>query len=423
MSRTELLVIWMVLAAVGSALQSERNSSSRINLSPKTFGGSRYRKISDSSGSQRRGPVPVPVPALRRGLNGSHSLGSQGNEMPAAWQSETFMRHMTGPGTTVVIPLLYTLVLAASLPLNLLAILVFLFKVGAANNSAVMYMTNLAAADLLFALLLPLKISYHFSGNDWRLGSFLCRLVTAGFYAYMCSSVLLVTCISVDRCLAVVYPIRWTSWRGRWRAACLCLASWLLSICGTLPLFLTEQAVDNYQLHITTCHDVQSFDDLHTFSLYCLPYLLVVFFLVPLVVNTVCYAKIISTLHSASAVNPQGKRHAIVLAIIVLCVFIVCFTPTNIILVVHTLNLFHGKGASLYFAYQLCLCLGSVSCCLDPLIYYYASSSFQDQLHHLLRSGQNEMIQVKERINKVGTSTPHQRNLQNGVEAIMLNTS
>ncbi|XP_078253236.1 proteinase-activated receptor 1-like [Rhinoraja longicauda] len=421
MSRTELLVIWMVLAAVGSALQSERNSSSRSNVFPKTFGGSRYPKISPS---QRRGPapvpVPVPVPASRRGLNGSHS---QANEVPGVWVSESVRRYLTGPSTTVVIPFLYTLVFAASLPLNLLAILLFLFKVVTANNTAVMYMTNLAVADLLFVLLLPLKISYNFSGNDWRLGWFLCRLVTGGFYAYMCSSVLLMTCISVDRCLAVVYPIRWTIWRSRRRSACLCLASWLLSICGTLPFFLTEQTVYIADLNITTCHDVQSFDALHIFSLYCLPYLLVVFFLVLLVVNTVCNAKIISKLHSASAVNPQGKRHAIVLAIIVLCVFIVCFTPTNIILVLHALNLIHENGESYYFAYVLCLCLCSVSCCLDPLIYYYASSSFQNQLHHLLRSGQNKMIQVKERINKVGTSTPHQHNQQNGVEAIMLNTS
>ncbi|XP_078252939.1 proteinase-activated receptor 1-like [Rhinoraja longicauda] len=343
--------------------------------------------------------------------------------MPGVWVSESVRGYLTGPGTTVVIPLLYTLVLAASLPLNLLAILVFLFKVGLANNPTVIYMINLAAADLLFVLLLPPMISYHFSGNDWRLGPILCRLVTGGFYAYMCSSVLLMTCISVDRCLAVVYPIRWTSWRSRWRATCLCLASWLLSICGTLPFFLTEQTMYIADLNITTCHDVLSFDAWRTFSLYYLPYQLVVFFLVPLVVNTACYTKIILTLHSASAVNRQGKRQAIVLAIIVLCVFIVCFTPTNIILVVHALHLYPEKEESLYFAYILCVCLGSVSCCLDPLIYYYVSSSFQNQLHHLLRSGQNKMIQVKERINKVGTSTPHQRDLQNGVEAIMLNTS
>lgn len=401
MSRTELLVIWMVLAAVGTAQQSERNSSSRNKIVPKTFGGSRYHKIHVGNSSQNS----THVPASRRGNPGNHSLSWQRNEIVEVKVSDVARQYLTGLGTTVVIPFIYSFVFTASLPLNLLAILVFIFKIGLANPTAI-YMMNLAAADLLFVLLLPLKISYHFSGNDWGLGPFVCRLVTGGFYTYMYSSVLLMTCISVDRYLAVVYPIKSASWRGRRRAAGLCLVAWLLSICSALPLFLTQQSVYVTDLNITTCHDVLPLSVLRTYSLYYFPSLCILF-VIPLVVTTACYMKIISTLRSASAVNPYGKRHAFFVAIIVLCVFLVCFAPTNIVLLIHSLHFSPGQSDTLYFVYMLCVCLGSVSCCFDPLIYYYASSSFQNQLHHLLNSREDESIQVKELINRPGTPTPH----------------
>ncbi|XP_032874511.1 proteinase-activated receptor 1-like [Amblyraja radiata] len=402
MSRTELLVIWMVLAAVGFAQQSERNSSSRSKIFPKTFGGSRNHKIHESNSSQNSAHVP----ASRRGIPGNHPHSWQRNEIVEVKVSDVARQYLTGLGTTVVIPFIYSFVFTASLPLNLLAILVFIFKIGLTKPTAI-YMMNLAAADLLFVLLLPLKISYHFSGNDWGFGPFVCRLVTGGFYAYMCSSVLLMTCISVDRYLAVVYPIKSASWRSRRRAAGLCLVAWLLSICSALPLFLTQQSVYVTNLNITTCHDVLTLPVLHTFSLYYFPSLCILFFVIPLVVTTACYMKIISTLRSASAVNPYGKRRAFFLAIIVLCVFLVCFTPTNIVLLIHSLHFSTEPSDTLYFVYMLCVCLGSVSCCFDPLIYYYASSSFQNQLHHLLNSREDESIQVKELINKPGTSTPY----------------
>ncbi|XP_067885595.1 proteinase-activated receptor 1-like isoform X2 [Heterodontus francisci] len=342
-----------------------------------------------------------------RGFNEKDSSQHlQKYKMAGVTVSDTARHYLTGLWTTLVIPFVYTIVFTASLPLNFLAILIFLFKMGL-RKPAIIYMMNLAAADLLFVLILPLKITYHFSGNDWEFGSFLCRLVTGGFYAYMYCSVLLMMCISVDRFLAVVYPIRSASWRTQGRAVVLCLVVWIVAFGGATPLFLTEQTVYVTDLNITTCHDVLPLSTLQSYSIYYFPTLCILYFVIPLLVMFVCYICIISTLHSANQTNQCGKRRAFFLAIIVLSVFIVCFAPTNIILLIHYLHFHYAASDSLYFVYMLCVCIGSVSCCLDPLIYYYVSSVFQSKLHHLLYPMEVAGSQKKESNKELGTSTPN----------------
>lgn len=75
------------------------------------------------------------------------------------------------------------------------------------------------------------------------------------------------------------------------------------------------------------------------------------------------------------------------MAVTVLVVFVVCFTPTNSILLAHYLQiagLVGGEPDTTHVAYLVSLCLGSISCCLDPLVYYFGSSQCQRQLEGAL---------------------------------------
>lgn len=162
---------------------------------------------------------------------------------------------LTGRVVTAVIPTIYTFVFIISVPLNLLALVMFVRKVRP-KKPAVIYMINLACADLLFVLVLPFRISYHYNGNDWTYGAGMCRFVTAAFYCNMYCSVLLIMCISVDRFMAVVYPIDSLTWRSPQTASVVCGAMWLLSIGGVTPLLVSDQTMAIPDLGITTCHDV-----------------------------------------------------------------------------------------------------------------------------------------------------------------------
>lgn len=298
--------------------------------------------------------------------------------------SEEIKDFLQGHLATKFVPTVYTLVFIISVPLNLIAMVMFVYRIRP-RKPAVIYMLNLACADLLFGLLLPFKIAYHFHGNDWIYGSFMCRVVTAAFHCNMYCSVLLVMCISVDRFLAVVYPMNSLTWRSPQTASAVCVAMWLLSLAGVSPLLASGQTMHLSDLGITTCHDVQDVEKLQTYYLYFFPIYSSIFFFIPLIFTTVCYVRIIQALTAANVENRSKKTRATVMVVVVLLVFVFCFTPTNIILMLHYVQLAHKSSDDSYQAYLLAMCIGSISCCMDPVLYYYGSSQCQKQVAALFR--------------------------------------
>ncbi|XP_062269537.1 proteinase-activated receptor 1-like [Platichthys flesus] len=301
---------------------------------------------------------------------------------------------LTGSVSTILIPFFYTLVCLISLPINICAVVAFTLKIKPKKPAAI-YMLNLACADLLFAALLPFKIIYHFGGNNWIFGSLMCRVVTAAFYWNMYCSVLLITCISVDRLLAVVYPVDSLSWRTPGNAIMACVAMWILSFAGTVPLVLHDQTFHLIQLNITTCHDVQCVQEIIWYYKIYFIAVCCAFFFLPLLITVVSYTCVIWAL-SRVPLDLLGcsrrRTRAVVMAGTVLVIFVLCFTPTNCLLMAHYLQ-FNGGGAEAiqestdgsYAAYLVLMCLGSLNCLLDPLVYYFGSSQCQKQLSSTLR--------------------------------------
>ncbi|XP_066460983.1 proteinase-activated receptor 1-like [Eleutherodactylus coqui] len=263
-----------------------------------------------------------------------------------------------------------------------MAILMFVLKIRI-QTPAIVYMLNLATADLLFVAVLPFNIVYRFSGNNWQIGDGMCRIVTAAFYCNMYCSILLMMSISVDRYMAVVFPIPSLSWRSKRRAWLVCGFIWLVSIAGTGPLLLSKQTANIEPLNITTCHDVLKLEDQQNFYMYYFTSFASMCVFFPLIITVFCYSEIVRTLSKSSQNigNSSKKTRAIILTIIVLIVFIICFAPTNIIFLIHVLGFLHGNSASLYFIYILYTCISSISNCLDPLIYYYASSMCREYIY------------------------------------------
>ncbi|XP_075126237.1 proteinase-activated receptor 1-like [Leptodactylus fuscus] len=294
------------------------------------------------------------------------------------------------------VPSIYTVVVTLALPLNVMAILMFLLKIKI-KTLAVVYMLNLAIADVLFVAVLPFNIVYRFSGNNWKIGDGTCRFVTAAFYCNMYCSILLMTSISVDRYMAVVFPIHSRSWRTKKRAWLVCVFIWLISIASTVPLLLTKQTMYIDSLDITTCHDVLQLKDQQNFYMYYFATIFTIFFLFPLIITICCYTKILRTLSKRNKdIENSSKTRAIFLTIIVLSVFIICFGPTNIIFLMHYLHFLNGHAQSLYFTYILCACISSISSCLDPLMYYYASSRCRMYVYSLLCCKTHGKLQTKQ---------------------------
>ncbi|KAM5192994.1 proteinase-activated receptor 1-like [Mantella aurantiaca] len=295
----------------------------------------------------------------------------------------TTQYYLSSQWLTKVVPSLYTLVVAVSLPLNIMGIIICVFKVKL-KTPAVVYMVNLASADVLFVSVLPFNIAYRFSGNNWNIGEGMCRFVTAAFYSNMYCSILLMTSISVDRFLAVVYTMKALTWRTKKRAWLVCSFIWIISIASSIPLLISKQTVHIKPLNITTCHDVLNVMDLKNFYMYYFTTFSLVFFFLPLIITTICYICIIRKLSTKDIENSCKKSRAVILAIVVFFAFLICFGPTNVIFLIHYLYYHNNIDEFMYFAYILCTCISSISTCLDPLIYYYASSKYRKYAYNLL---------------------------------------
>ncbi|CAK6954635.1 proteinase-activated receptor 1-like [Scomber scombrus] len=307
--------------------------------------------------------------------------------------SEEALQFLRGRVSTVLIPSFYTLVCLISMPFNICAVIAFGWRIKPKKPAAI-YMLNLACADLIFALLLPFKISYHFGGNNWIFGPIMCRVVTAAFYWNMYCSVLLITCISVDRLLAIVYPMDSLVWRTPQNSIIACVTMWILSFAGSVPLVVSEQSVHLTQLDITTCHDIQrSVQQIWHYKIYFIILCCFLFFL-PLLITVVSYTRVIWSLSRVPRGVPGRSRRrmrAVGMVLTVLVIFVLCFMPTNCLLLAHYLQFNEGvknpqqAPDGSYSIYLVFLCLGSLNCLLDPLVYYFGSSQCRKQLSKALR--------------------------------------
>ncbi|CAI9614077.1 unnamed protein product [Staurois parvus] len=265
-----------------------------------------------------------------------------------------------------------------------MAIIIFLVKMKV-SKPAVVYMLNLAIADTLLVSVLPFYIVYRFLENDWIFGEGMCRFVTAAFYCNMYCSILLMTNISVDRFLAIVYPVRSLPWRTVTRAWLVCGVIWVISLASTVPLLIIDQSWKMNILDITACHVIQYFAVELDFYFYYFTSLTSLFFFFPLFIMTFCYIGTIRSLSRSIFDRTHKRSRSIRLTVVVLSVFVLCFGPTNVIYLIHYVKLSKHYDASLYVPYTLSSSISSINCCLDPLIYYFASSQSQRQVCSLLR--------------------------------------
>ncbi|XP_068021716.1 proteinase-activated receptor 3-like [Melanerpes formicivorus] len=273
--------------------------------------------------------------------------------------------------TTRLLPALYSLVLLVGLPANGLACWVLLANFRRCSGS--LFLLNLAAAHLLFLLVLPLKISYHLLGHHWLFGEQLCRATVASFYGNLYGSILFVTCIGLERYVSVVHPFLWKGSSWAWGKAALCLLLWLLVGLAMIPLLLQPQTGPIPGLNITTCHHVLKGEQQHALSSYFL-LLVGLGFGLPFVLMTTSYSCILARLLA------KGRQHRQVVRVLalVLLLFLFCFTPSNVLLFVHSLLYSSGCSTNIsYMLYSVALVLAAFSTCFDPFLYFYSSQEFR----------------------------------------------
>ncbi|CAM9692163.1 S-geranylgeranyl-glutathione receptor P2RY8-like [Lampetra fluviatilis] len=300
------------------------------------------------------------------------------------------LQWLQGDSSQIVQPIIYIIVIIVSLPVNAAA-LWFLVNptVNVKRTPSTVFTKNLAAVDLLYLLFLPLAIAYNFNGNDWRFGTVLCHVVVSLTYLNAHCSIFLLTCISVDRYLALVHPVKSRPWRTPRYAAALSAVMWALMVLSIVPA-VTVQLVTcvkgpNFG-PVTTCLDVFTKQDGLFLAKYSLGFFFLAF-LVPFAVTAFCYVAIVLSLRRRTREGAHLRvemRKSIFLCATVLTAFCLCFVPTNATLFTHVLRILLKGNTSLYKVYKICLALASLNTCLDSFVYYTISKPFRLKVRGLL---------------------------------------
>ncbi|XP_062849631.1 lysophosphatidic acid receptor 6 [Trichomycterus rosablanca] len=267
----------------------------------------------------------------------------------------------------------YTLVFIIGLILNLFALVIFFCHTKSRSHTTV-YMTNLALADLILVCALPIRI-YKYLGFEVK--QHICEISGLILLANMYGSILLLTCISLDRCLAVCFPLSSRVREGRKKAPLVCLGIWMLTIGASLPMYLAKKT--NNSIKQDNCFG--SFPQ-YAVQTTALISTLTVGFGMPLVIMALSSCGLVRAISKSTAAQTPdlvNSRRIHRMVSTNMAIFLVCFLPYHILLMMLHFyrNHIESMPCAMLYAYRYSLMLACLNATLDPLAYYFTTETFR----------------------------------------------
>ncbi|XP_063729911.1 C-C chemokine receptor type 9 [Eleginops maclovinus] len=250
------------------------------------------------------------------------------------------------------------------------------------------YLLNLAVADLLFLCMLPFWAVDAVKG--WDFGVPLCKMVSAVYKINFFSSILLLTCISVDRYIAIVQVTKAHNLKKKKRlfySKLACLVVWLVSILLTLPEFIFSQ-VKTDQSGQSFCVLRYSVDENNQTKILVLSLQICMGFFLPLLVMFLCYSVIIRTLLQAKSFE---KHKALRVIFVVVFVFVFSQLPHNGMLIMEATQATNTTITDcdilirFNIAGEIAKSLAFFHACLNPFLYVFIGVRFRQDLLRMVR--------------------------------------
>ncbi|KAG8136021.1 hypothetical protein E2320_009003 [Naja naja] len=126
----------------------------------------------------------------------------------------------------VMVPTVYSIIFIIGIFGNSLVVIIIYFYMKLKTVASV-FLLNLALADLCFLVTLPLWAATTAMKYHWPFGNCLCKIASVAATFNMYASVFLLTCLSVDRYLTIVHPMKARLRRTMLIARVTCLIIWL----------------------------------------------------------------------------------------------------------------------------------------------------------------------------------------------------
>ncbi|XP_012708889.2 P2Y purinoceptor 1-like [Fundulus heteroclitus] len=286
-----------------------------------------------------------------------------------------------------VLPILYILVFIIGLVLYVWGIK-SLLRNGKKLRGIDILVINLGVADMLYLLTLPFLMDYYLKGNDWIFGEAFCTITRFCFKMNLYCSIGFLTCISVYRYLAIVYPFEALRTLTVTNSAVISAMVWILVSAQSVPDMFFPKHSGNMT---NKCYDTTDWDKVEDYF----PYSLSVTFLgfcIPSGIIVGCYGHVTLVVCSSNTVKTDVKQRSSKLLVLLILYFSLCFAPYHVF---KNLNLYSRVlmkegtcppwNSGVFIAHQASRGLVSLNSALNPLVYLNVNEDMGTQLRQLLQ--------------------------------------
>ncbi|KAM4652229.1 free fatty acid receptor 3-like [Discoglossus pictus] len=278
----------------------------------------------------------------------------------------------------------YITTFVTGLPLNLIALCTVIRKFRHKVVTVDIFLFNLTVSDLLLLSFLPFRMIEAASEMKWVMPYVFCPLSSFMYFSSIYITSLFLTAISVERYVAVAFPIKYKLFRKPAYAIGASVFIWAISISHCSIVYIVDRFVpyNGTETNSTVCYRKFTTSQLDILLPVRLEMCLVLFF-VPFLVSVFCYTNFVKIIMSQPNIQKKKRHRAIGLVVGTFINFMICFTPYNIS---HVIGFITGQSPT-WRVYALLLSTFNSS--VDPLVFYCSSASFKKMFLH------NVVIMVK----------------------------
>ncbi|XP_075047298.1 C-X-C chemokine receptor type 3-like [Mixophyes fleayi] len=251
-------------------------------------------------------------------------------------------------------------------------------------QSTDMFILHLALADILLVATLPFWAVQ--TTNGWIFGEAVCKIVASIFKINFYAGTFLLTCISCDRYLSIVFAVQIYKKNRMDLVHWSCFLVWCLCFLLSVPDAMYYSVLIEPRINMTVCEPFFPIETSVSWKLALTFLFHFLGFLLPLGGMLLFYSHIIITL-----LKSQGfkKQRALRLIISVVVAFFLCWTPYNVVAFLDTLKTLNALKNSCNLENKIDIALSVTSglcyfhCCLNPVLYAFFGVKFKSNLAEL----------------------------------------